>query len=249
MINIRHAASIALILSAAARAADYPAVLDWAQRADLSTPVSGVVQAVQVRPGQTVKAGELLLALDPVPFKAGVAEARAELDRQTEEAADAKRELDRAQELYARTVSSTTELDAARLRHARAQAQLAATQARLERARWQLAASELRAPFPAIVLERRAEPGMTVAVGCQPPVLLSIAHAEELIARARLTPAQAARLRPGRAAEVRVDGTVHKGTVRSLAYDASGQPAYVVEVALPRTQGLTAGLTATLRLP
>ena len=103
--------------------------------------------------------GALLLGLDPVPYKAQVAEARAETVGLAKEA-DTKRELERAQELYARTVMAITELDAARLKHARASAALAAAQARLERACWQLAQTELRAPSPALILERRASSGL-----------------------------------------------------------------------------------------
>ena len=126
---------------------------------DLSAPLSGIVASVQAQPGQTVDTGALLLGLDPVPYKAQVAKARAETDRLAKEA-DAKRELERAQELYARAVTATTELDAARLKHARASAALAAVQARLERACWQLAQTELRAPSPALILERRAPSGL-----------------------------------------------------------------------------------------
>ncbi len=200
-------------------------------------------------PGQLVQAGEVLLALDAIPFKAEVAEARAEMDRYAEEETDARRELERAQELYNRTVTSTSEFDTARLRHSRAKSQLATAQARVERARWRLARSEARAPYPALILARMAEPGMSVAAQCQPPALISIARADEIIARARLTPAQAAGRYPGGKAEVLVAGQSHQGTVRGLTYPAAGQTAYLLDVAIPRAKGLTAGMAATIRLP
>lgn len=240
---------LALLTLVPARAAEYVGVLEWSQRAELSLPVSGVVEAVHVSPGQSVQAGQALLRLDLTPFKAQVAELRAEVDRYSEEAADAKRELDRAQELYARTVTSTTELDAARLRHARAAASLAAAQARLERARWQLAQAELLAPFNAIVLERRAEPGQAVAAQCQPSILVSLARADEILARVRLSARQATAVRPGMRAEVSVAGAVHAGAVRNLAYLGGGEAAYVVDVVIPRKDGLIAGLPAGVRLP
>ena len=121
-----YAAWLIPLMVLTARAGEYPAVLEWSQRVDLSTPLSGIVASVQVQPGQTVDTGALLLGLDPVPYKAQVAKARAETDRLAEEEADARRELECAQELYARTVTATTELDAARLKQARASAALAA---------------------------------------------------------------------------------------------------------------------------
>lgn len=232
-----------------AQAAEVAAVLEWSQRLDLSSAVSGVVEAVRVAPGQEVKAGDLLLALDATPYKAQVAEARAEADRFLEEEAEARRDLRRVEELYARTVSATTELDAAKLRHARARYALAAAEARVERARWQLARSELRAPFGAIVLARRAEPGMVVASQCEPPTLLSLARDDELVARARLTPGQASAIRIGREVDVSVAGKRHKAKVRAIIHDGVGEAPFMLEVALPRSKGLVAGLAAHLRLP
>jgi len=243
-----YAAWLIPLMVLTARAGEYPAVLEWSQRVDLSTPLSGIVASVQAQPGQTVDTGALLLGLDPVPYKAQVAEARAETDRLAEEEADAKRELERAQELYARAVTATTELDAARLKHARASAALAAAQARLERARWQLAQTELRAPFPALILERRAEPGMAVAAQCQPPILLRLARADEMIARADLTPAQAGSVRLGMRAEVSIAGKPHRGVVRGVNYTGTGDRVYSVDVAIPRQDGMMAGLPASLRL-
>lgn len=242
-----HTAWVVLLLTLTARAGEYTAVLEWSQRAELSTPLSGIVASVLAIPGQTVDTGALLLGLDPTPYKAQVAEARAETDRLAEDEADAQRELARAQELYARTVTATTELDAARLKHARATAALAAAQARLERARWQLAQTEVRAPFPALILERRAEPGMTVAAQCQPPVLFRVARADEMIARARLTPSQASSVRPGMKAEVSVAGKSHPGRVRGVSYAAADTAAYTVDVVVPRQDGMMAGLAASLR--
>ncbi len=232
-----------------AQAAEYAGALEWSQRADLSLPVSGVVETVEVGPGQTVPSGQVLLRLDLTPFKAQVAELRAEVDRHAEELADAQRELDRAQELYARTVTSTTELDAAKLRHARAAAGLAAAQARLERSRWQLAQAELRAPFNAVVLARRAEPGMAVAAQCQPPALVSLARADEILARVHLSPRQASAIRPGMRAEVAVAGTTHVGVVRGVTHQGGGETPYTVDVIIPRKDGLVAGLPAAVRLP
>ncbi len=240
---------IGLLMAGTAWAADHPAELHWSQAVAVSVPVSGVVERVAVQPGQTVRQGELLLALDATVYQAAVLEARADIERLTEDAAEARRDLDRVKELYARTVSSTTELDAAKLRQARAQAQLAAAQARLERARRQLAETELRAPFDALVTDRQAEPGLVVAAQCQPPALLTLAHAGEILARARLTPAQAAGVRIGAAASVQAGGRSLSGRIVALRYAAGERPAYWVEVAVPRAPGLMAGQAASIRLP
>ena len=47
-----------------AAATDLPASLDWGKRVELSTPVSGVIQNVPVKPGQRVEKDTVLLKLD-----------------------------------------------------------------------------------------------------------------------------------------------------------------------------------------
>lgn len=235
-----------LLAARLATGAELSGVLDWSQRTPLSLPVSGVIDSVHAQPGQSVKKGDPLLALNPTLFKAQVAEARAELDRLTEDEADARRDLERVKELYARTVSSTTELDAAQLRHARAKAGLAAAQARVERARRLLAESELRAPFDALVLERHAEPGMAIAAQCQPPALLTVARADELAAIASLPAAQALGLRPGDAARVSLGGKEQAGVVRAVRFPP-GREAQL-EVALPRGGEMAPGQPVGIRV-
>jgi RND family efflux transporter MFP subunit len=241
--------SPALILSLACTplwAADLDALLDWSQRVDLATPVAGIVDAVYVQPGQTVGKGHLLAQLNQRIYEANVMEAKADIDRLSQELADAERDLERAKELYARTVSSTTEFDLAKLRQARATAMLAGAQARLERVRRQLEESSVRAPFDALVLARQAEPGI-VTSQCQPAVLLSVARADELLARAEIPASLAANLKPDSQAQVSVAGQEHAGVVRAIRPGVGAN--YLVEVVIARGPGLVAGLPARVSLP
>jgi RND family efflux transporter MFP subunit len=235
------------LLSGSAHCADYPAVLAWSGQVGLTMPVAGVLEQVNVQPGQTVKKYSLLANLNPTLFQAGVAEARADLDRLTEESADAERDLTRVKELYARTVAATTELDAARLRNARAQASLAATQARLEKARRLLVESELRAPFDAIVLARLAEPGQVITIPCQPATVLSVARSDEWLARARVDSSEAPALRLGVEASVRVGEQTLSGRVRALTALVDGH--YQLDVAVPRGNAGYVGQSAIIHLP
>ncbi|TCS70418.1 RND family efflux transporter MFP subunit [Sulfuritortus calidifontis] len=236
------------LMSSAAWAADYPAVLHWSQLSGMSAAAPGVVERVPVQAGQAVRQGELLLVLEPARYQAQVMAARAELERLQAEEAEAKRNLDRQQELYARTVTATTELDAAKLNLAQAKAAVQTGQARLELARRQLAETELRAPFPALVVDRPAEPGMVVAE-CQPVVLVTIARSDEILARASLTPGQAAGVNVGAAATVQIGDKAYAGKVKSLRFVLGDKPAYWLEVAIPRSARWMAGQAATIKLP
>lgn len=139
---------------------------------ELTTRVSGVVEEVYVKPGQSVKKGAVLLRLNKVIYQAQVLEAGAEIERLRAEAAEAKRDLDRAEELYSRTVSSTTELDSAKLRHTRAQSALTVAEARGTIAKKNLSDTELKAPFNGVVAAVPAAPGVVVASDCQPRALV-----------------------------------------------------------------------------
>ena len=150
------------LLAGAAQAADI----------ELSTRVSGVVEEVLVKVGQSVKKGTVLLRLNKVIYQAQVDEAGAESERLRAEEAETKRDLDRAQELYSRTVSSTTELDTAKLRQTRAKSALTVAEARLTIAKKNLLDTELRAPFNGVVAALPAAPGVVVAADCQPRVLV-----------------------------------------------------------------------------
>lgn len=229
-----------------ALAVDFDATLDWSQRVALSVPVSGIVTQVAVQPGQTVRKNELLLNLNPGRFEAGVMEARADIDRLTREEDEARKELERAQELYARTVSSTTELDAAKLRHARAVSLLAAAQARVEKARAQLDESVIRAPFDAVVLDRQVEPGMATGQ-CQPMPLLTVARADEILARAEVSAQLVSNIPLGQAATVLADGRSHPGFVRAIRAASAGR--YLLEVTIARPSNLLAGMAVKIRLP
>src|SRR3569832_2829635 len=135
----------------------------WAaDKVELTTRVSGVVESVLVKPGQRVKNGAVLLRLDRTILQARLEEATADHARAQADEADAKREQGRAQELYDRTVSSTSELEAAELRYARAQAALAA--------------AELKAPFDGVVSAIPGGAGTVVVADCQPKPLIVLSR-------------------------------------------------------------------------
>ncbi|MBN8778345.1 MULTISPECIES: efflux RND transporter periplasmic adaptor subunit [unclassified Thiobacillus] len=149
----------------------------WAaDKVELTTRVSGVVESVLVKPGQRVKKGAILLRLDRTILQARLEEATADHARAQADEADAKREQGRAQELYDRTVSSTSELEAAELRYARAQAALSAAQARRVIAQKNLADAELKAPFDGVVSAIPGGAGTVVVADCQPKPLIVLSR-------------------------------------------------------------------------
>lgn len=145
----------------------------WAaEKIELTTRVSGVVDQLLVKVGQRVSKGSVLLRLEKTIFQARLDEAAAEHARAQADEGDAKRELDRAQEMFNRTVSSASELEASMLRHARAQAALSAANARRVIAQQNLNDADLKAPFDGVVSGLPGAPGTVVTAECQPKTLV-----------------------------------------------------------------------------
>jgi RND family efflux transporter MFP subunit len=233
-------------------AADVPATLQWSQRVELSTPVSGVVKAVNVEVGDLVKKGQVLLSLDSTSYQASVAEIQSEITRLDAQAEEAKRDLDRVQELYERTIVSTTDLDLAKLRLVKSQSMLAEARARLRQDQKALDDTSLHAPFDAVVILRQAEPGLSVAAGLQPRMLLTLARSGEMIARLYLPSPQIDNLKTGQTVTVNVAGTGYTGKIKTLGLEpvqTKEGAVYPVDVLFQIKQPLRAGVPALVKLP
>lgn len=233
-------------------AADIQATLQWSQRVELSAPVSGVVQSVMVGVGERVKKGQVLLSLDSTPYQAKVTGNQSEITRLTAEMEEAKRDLERIQGLYERTVVSTTDLDQARLRWVNSQSLLAEARSRLRLNRKSLEDSSIRAPFDAIVVQRQAEPGMSVAAGLQPQTLLTLARSGEMIARSYLPSSQMDKLKTGQKVEINIAGARYAGSIKTLGLEPvkiKEEWVYPLDVIFSSSETLRAGASASVKLP
>jgi len=233
-------------------AADVTATLQWSQRVELSTPVSGVVQKVNAGVGSRVAKGQPLLTLDTAGFQAQVAESQAVVTRHKEERDEAKRNLDRVEELYKRQTLATAELEVAQTRHARANAHLNESQAHLRRVQKLLGDATLRAPFDGWVVARQVEPGQVVASQLQPQTLFVLARAGEMVARGKVSLAQVDKLKVGDEISVAVNQQSYRGKIKLLGLEPVGDKdgvGYPIEVQFPIKELLRAGTPATIKLP
>lgn len=248
-------AGLLSVITLPAWAEDVPAALQWVRRVELTTPVSGTITEVLVKPTDQVRKGQPLLRLDARGFQSRVEQARAALDRAKPARDEAERELERARELYDRTVLSNHELELARIAFARADAEYRAAQAGLDQAKLDLEYSAIRAPFDGIVVQRSAEAGQIVAAHLQPPVLLVLAEAGRMVVRADVNRAQLGKLTVGQTLPVTVDGKRYEGIVAGIALEpnpeAIGEPVYPVDVQFaPEQMGrYRPGQQATVTLP
>jgi membrane fusion protein (multidrug efflux system) len=101
----------------------------------LSPQVGGSVQRLLVTDNQPVRAGDLILEIDPSDYEAALASARANLDAALASEAEARANLDLTRASTAATLAETASgVDLAKAGVAQAEAQLAAAGAEAERA-------------------------------------------------------------------------------------------------------------------
>jgi HlyD family secretion protein len=164
--------------------------LEPINKIDVGAEISGRIASVRVSFNDNVKKGDLLALLDTQELEAAVVEAEASLESARATLAqanatvvEARARADRIARLAKSGNASKQDQDVAEATLARAeaevqqaQAQTRVAEARLEIARTNLDRARIVAPIDGIVLDRKIEPGMTIASTFQTPVLFTLAE-------------------------------------------------------------------------
>ena len=174
--------------------------------------VPGRLARLLVSEGDEVRAGQVLGEVEtgPVSDEYLQAEATAQEARAAMQAAEAKRA--RSEVLLEHGVAAREEVEQARAAEVAARATEQRARAALDLARRKVGYSELKAPFAGVVTAVFIRQGELVDGSSQPVV--QVAAIDPLELRAFVTPAQAARIRPGMRA-VFVDGLPDAATPES----------------------------------
>ncbi|WP_076068547.1 efflux RND transporter periplasmic adaptor subunit [Sphingomonas montana] len=144
---------------------DYVGRFAPSRTVEIRPRVAGEVTAVHFRDGEIVRKGQLLFTIDPRPFAASLAEARANAASASSALTLARTDLGRAQRLVADEAVSAGEVDALRGRLQAAQASLAAAQARVRARALDVSFTQVRAPIGGRISDRRVDAGNQVAGG------------------------------------------------------------------------------------
>jgi len=136
-----------------------------ARRADLRAEVAAVVLQVAKDNGERVRAGDLIIRLDPTSIRDGLTSAEEALRAAQQSFEQTERVLARQRTLNQQGMISMQGLEDAEVRRNAAQSELAAAKARMVTARQQVSRTEVRAPFDGVVSERKISVGDTVQVG------------------------------------------------------------------------------------
>ena len=120
--------------------------LEAVERVDVRARVSGAVQSVHFREGALVKAGELLITIDPAPYQAEVDRAEAQVLAAQARVTYSKSELERSTRLWSERAIAQRELDERSNASNEANANLRAAQAALQSAKLNLGYTQVKAP-------------------------------------------------------------------------------------------------------
>jgi RND family efflux transporter MFP subunit len=142
---------------------DYTGRFEASQSVEIRPRVSGQLVGVHFRDGDIVRRGQLLFTIDPRPFQAALAEARARLAAAQSAVALANSEYARAARLVDEDAVSREEVDSLRAQVRSTGAAVAAAQAVVRQRQLDLEFTRVTAPITGRVSDRRIDVGNIVA--------------------------------------------------------------------------------------
>ena len=234
----------------------------------VGSQLSGRIAQVLVDFNDRVTRGQLLAEIDPTPFRATHAQARAAVQAAEAQLARARVNvrtqrvnLDRALAMRAQELNAPADVDTVRGQHDLAVADVAVSTAEVarQRANLQTAVNNLgftriTSPIDGVVITRSIDAGQTVAASFQSPTLFVLAaDLTQMQIVANVDEADVSRLHTDQVALARVDafqGRTFRGRVSEVRYGAvttAGVVTYpaVITVANPDME-LRPGMTATV---
>ncbi|MCW3796729.1 efflux RND transporter periplasmic adaptor subunit [Sphingomonas sp. BN140010] len=144
---------------------DYSGRFEASRSVEVRPRVSGAIVGVHFQDGALVRKGQLLFTIDPRPFTAALAEARAAVQGARSDLALARADLGRATRLLDVDAVSRSDVDRLRARVQQAEATLAAADARVRSRALDVGFTQVRAPITGRVSDRRIDAGNLVSGG------------------------------------------------------------------------------------
>jgi RND family efflux transporter MFP subunit len=235
-----------------------------AQTSQLASQVMGNIVAVQVREGERVESGQVLVMIDDAQLRAAAEQATAaELAAQKDvsaaesESALAQTTLKRYQQLYEKQSVSPQEFDEIKTREQSAEARrdmaragLAQANAALTQARTVLGYTRIQAPFGGVVTERKADPGTLASPG-MPILTLEDTRNYRLEVTVDESDLHLVHLGQSTPANIEALGSTEiTGKVVQIVPAADpGSRSFLVKIELPKDSHLRSGLFGRAQFP
>jgi HlyD family secretion protein len=189
----------------------------------VKSKASGEILELGAEIGDAVKAGQLLVRIDPRTPKNLVDQAEAELNAALQRRATAVTQLERGEKLRVNAWINQSELEALELEVANTRAAAVAARVALENARIGLEDTEVRAPSDGTILTRLVERGQVISSPTRDvgggTVILTMADLARVRARVRVDETDIGKLAAGVPARIRVaafPGREFRGAVEKI---------------------------------
>jgi RND family efflux transporter MFP subunit len=204
--------------------------------AAVSSRVMATVTAVLVKPGDPVRAGQVLVEIDAATARGQEAQARGALAQAQASFALADRNFERYQNLAAKAAASQLELDVARMQYEQAKGAVIQGEGAVEAAASVARESRVVAPFDGRVAAKFVEVGDLAAPG-RPLVMVESTAGRRLVLEVPESLLVGSSLRVGSSLAVRIDSLPFAGTFegRVTEIDSGANPAshtFTVKVGL-----------------
>ena len=253
------------------RTVSAPGSIEPRTKVQISSQVSARVLALPFRAGDQVRAGDVLVRLDPQALVAVLDSARAGMRGQEARLGGAEArlitarlEFERMRSLFETGDVTRAELEAAEANFLQAQSDKLALEHSIDQARAQIAQAEkdlenttISSPIDGIITSLNAEVGETVIVGTTNnpgSVIMEIADLSNMLLKASVDEANIAPIRVGQEATVYINAypdREYRGTVRQIGLrrrvGTDGTGTFEVEISVELAEGETlySGLTAS----
>ena len=199
-------------------------------RVSISSRLSGYIRELTVREGDQVKAGQILVRVDPVDAKQALIQAKADL-------ADAEADLNRYKELFKSGAVSKQQLSKIELRYTVAKSQV-------KQASNQLSYAEVRSPVAGVVVEKRLSQGDLAAPGMP---ILTIEDPASLLVETYVSEGFISKIHENDIVDVTIPSLkqTFEGTVRQVVQAADPvSHQFLVKVALKASADIHPGMFA-----
>lgn len=158
----------------------YSGTIVAVDRAEIRPQVSGRITEIRFKDGQQIKKGEILIVIDPRPYKAAVKQAKAALETAKSQALLAAKQLKRAKELVKKQAVATRLLDQRQTDYHIAKAAVLNAEALVETAEINEDYAYIKAPISGKVSRAEITEGNLVQSGANAPILTSITSNDQI---------------------------------------------------------------------
>jgi RND family efflux transporter MFP subunit len=215
----------------------------------ISSRILARIDTVQVRAGDKVKKGDLLIQLEQSDLQSDVFQSKQNVIALQARYTESKQNFERSAELIKKQLLSEYNFDKTRADYQSITAELTAAKQALSQAETTLSYATLTSPIKGLIVDRFAEPGDTAQAGVK---LLSIYNPLSLRVEAHIREKLALTLTKGQQIEVELPSINKKiiGEIEEIVPAANtGSRSFLIKASMTYNENLLPGMYARMLIP